>query len=119
MGRKPIDLELSFRLNHPESTVCCDVVIQEHMDVLCLVVLAGIGALLTEVFEYDTPLNLIMLKRLCLFCLLLCLPLRPYLLLEHTIFTASSYIEVVGFVPAVWTLGNACSAPLPQSFFAT
>ena len=62
VGRKPIDLELSFRLNHPESTVCCDVVIQEHMDVLCLVVLAGIGALLTEVFEYDTPLNLIMLK---------------------------------------------------------
>eukprot|EP00439_Symbiodinium_sp_Y106_P070198 s3511_g12.t1 len=53
--------------------------VTEHMDVLCLVVLAGIGALLTEVFEYDTP----------------------YLLLEHTIFTASSYIEVVGFVPAV------------------
>ncbi|CAE7399558.1 unnamed protein product [Symbiodinium pilosum] len=54
--------------------------ISEHIDVLCLVLIASLAAFLTEVLEYDTP----------------------YLLLEHTIFTASSYIEVVGFVPAVW-----------------
>ena len=28
------------------------------------------------------------------------------MLLEHIIFTASSYIEVLGFVPAVWPLGT-------------
>jgi len=52
----------------------------EHMDVAVLVLFAASAAFVTEIFEFDTP----------------------YLLLEHTIFTASSYIEVVGFVPAVW-----------------
>lgn len=31
---------------------------------------------------------------------------RSTSLLEHVIFTASSYIEVLGFVPAVWLLGS-------------
>ncbi|CAE7442653.1 ngb2 [Symbiodinium microadriaticum] len=46
-GRSAAWLHSGFRFKWKVESVT------EHMDVLCLVVLAGIGALLTEVFEYD------------------------------------------------------------------
>lgn len=52
----------------------------EHIDVVCLILLATSGAIVTEVIDYEASTSL----------------------LEHVIFTASSYIEVLGFVPAVW-----------------
>eukprot|EP00931_Biecheleriopsis_adriatica_P005104 TRINITY_DN106662_c0_g1_i1.p1 TRINITY_DN106662_c0_g1~~TRINITY_DN106662_c0_g1_i1.p1 ORF type:complete len:294 (-),score=43.95 TRINITY_DN106662_c0_g1_i1:52-870(-) len=52
----------------------------EHYDTLCLVLLGAGGAFVTEVMGDHSPREL----------------------LETTIHTASSYIEVLGFVPAVW-----------------
>ncbi|CAJ1371535.1 unnamed protein product [Effrenium voratum] len=55
--------------------------ILEHKDVGCLVLLATVGSIVSETIDGSTKLPM---------------------LLEHIIFTASSYIEVLGFVPAVW-----------------
>jgi len=51
-----------------------------HADVAGLILLAAIGALVTEGLDFD----------------------RQASLLECTIFTASSYMEILAFVPAVW-----------------
>jgi len=52
----------------------------EHPDVVCLIAIATCGAVVTELIDYEASSSL----------------------LEHIIFTTSSYIEVLGFVPAVW-----------------
>jgi len=51
-----------------------------HLDVCCLLLLAAAGALCTELLDFR----------------------RQASLLECTIFTASSYIEILAFVPGVW-----------------
>jgi hypothetical protein len=51
-----------------------------HMDVIGLLMIAVGGAFLTELLDFN----------------------RPASLLECTIFTASSYMEILAFVPAVW-----------------
>eukprot|EP00930_Biecheleria_cincta_P026423 TRINITY_DN18626_c0_g1_i1.p1 TRINITY_DN18626_c0_g1~~TRINITY_DN18626_c0_g1_i1.p1 ORF type:complete len:269 (-),score=49.59 TRINITY_DN18626_c0_g1_i1:85-891(-) len=51
-----------------------------HLDVLGLVVLAGAAALVTEMLDFGST----------------------HSFLEQTIHTSSSYIEILGFVPAVW-----------------
>mmetsp|Transcript_62097 Transcript_62097/g.108687 ORF Transcript_62097/g.108687 Transcript_62097/m.108687 type:complete len:283 (-) Transcript_62097:39-887(-) len=51
-----------------------------HLDVVGLTLLAVFAALLTELLDFH----------------------RPASLLECTIFTASSYVEILAFVPAVW-----------------
>mmetsp|Transcript_79572 Transcript_79572/g.140743 ORF Transcript_79572/g.140743 Transcript_79572/m.140743 type:complete len:283 (-) Transcript_79572:112-960(-) len=53
---------------------------QRHLDVVGLTVLAAGAALVTELLNFN----------------------RPASLLECTIFTASSYVELLAFVPAVW-----------------
>jgi len=57
--------------------------ILSHLDIGCLVLLAGAGALGTSLLDFYTNPNLASL-------------------LEHSIFTASSYIEILAFVPGVW-----------------
>jgi len=54
--------------------------ISAHQDVGCLLLLGVAGALCTELLDFHRPANL----------------------LECTIFTASSYIEILSFVPGVW-----------------
>jgi len=51
-----------------------------HFDVLGLVVLAGCAAIVTEMLDFGTT----------------------HSFLEQTIHTSSSYIEILGFVPAAW-----------------
>jgi len=51
-----------------------------HWDIVCLLLLAVVGALFTELLDFH----------------------RQASLLECTIFTASSYMEILSFVPAVW-----------------
>jgi len=51
-----------------------------HKDIACLLLLAVAGAFVTELLDFH----------------------RPGSLLECTIFTASSYMEILAFVPAVW-----------------
>jgi len=54
--------------------------LSSHLDIGCLLLLAVAGALCTELLDFR----------------------RPASLLECTIFTASSYIEILAFVPGVW-----------------
>jgi len=54
--------------------------VSAHADVGCLLLLAMVGALFTELLDVQ----------------------RQGSLLECTIFTASSYMEILSFVPAVW-----------------
>jgi len=54
--------------------------LQSHLDVCGLLLLAVVGALFTELLDFQ----------------------RQASLLECTIFTASSYMEILAFVPAVW-----------------
>jgi len=54
--------------------------ILSHLDIGCLLLLAFAGALGTELLDFH----------------------RPASLFECTIFTASSYIEILAFVPGVW-----------------
>jgi hypothetical protein len=56
--------------------------IRLHMDLVGLLLLAVVGALCTELLDFR----------------------RTASLLECTIFTASSYMEILAFVPAVWTV---------------
>jgi len=56
-----------------------------HWDIGCLLLLAVGGALLTELLDFK----------------------RSTGLLETTIFTASSYMEILAFVPAVWMVHQA------------
>lgn len=52
----------------------------KHVDVCGLVALAAVAATVTELLDFNSP----------------------YAMLERTIFTASSYIEILAFMPAVW-----------------
>jgi len=54
--------------------------ISAHWDICGLLLLAIVGALFTEILDFN----------------------RQASLLECTIFTASSYVEILAFVPAVW-----------------
>jgi len=52
----------------------------EHWDVCCLMLLAVVGGVCTELLDFHRQANFV----------------------ECTIFTASSYMEILAFVPAVW-----------------
>jgi hypothetical protein len=59
--------------------------IRSHMDVCGLWLLAGLGAVCTELLDFS----------------------RTGILLESTIFATSNYIELLAFVPAVWMVQQA------------
>jgi len=59
--------------------------IPSHWDVGCLLLLAGAGAFVTELFDFHGQQTLLQMG-----------------FLECTIATASSYIEILSFVPGVW-----------------
>jgi len=58
--------------------------IPSHLDIGCLLLLAGVGALCTTILDVHAGFTL------------------DVHFLECTIFTASSYIEILAFVPGVW-----------------